>query len=111
MFSTIDDVQKLGREQIDGTLKSFGALTKGMQAIALEAADQSKSSFEAGTAAFERLLGTRTLGAAAEIQSEYAKASYESFLAYSRKIGDLLAETTKESLKPYEHAFNGSASE
>ena len=107
MFSKIDDVQKLGRDQMDGALKSFGALSKGMQAIALEAADHSKSSFEASTAAFERLIGARTLGGAVEVQSEFAKASYEGFLAYGRKVGDLFTETAKETLKPYEAAFNG----
>jgi len=111
MFSTIDDVQKLGRSQMDGALRSFGALSKGMQAIALEAADHSKSSFEAGAAAFEQLLGVKSFGSAVEVQSEFAKASYENFLAYSRKISDLVTETTKESLKPYEKAFNVAADE
>jgi hypothetical protein len=109
MFSKIDDVQKLGRDQMDGALKSFGALSKGIQAIALEAADHSKSSFEASAAAFERLLGARTFGGAVEVQSEYAKSSYEGLLAYGRKVGDLVAETARETLKPYEFAFNGAA--
>jgi hypothetical protein len=111
MFSNVEEMQKLGRDQMDGALKSIGAVSKGMQAIALEVADHSKSSFEAGTAAFERLLGVRTFGGAVEVQSEYAKASYESFLACSRKISDLVAETTRETLKPYERAFNGTAAE
>jgi phasin family protein len=109
MFSKFDDVQKLGRDHMDGALKSFGAMSRGIQSIALETADHSKSSFEASTAAFEQLLGARTFGGIVEVQNEYAKASYESFLAYGRKLGDLVAETTRESLKPYEQAFNGAA--
>jgi hypothetical protein len=111
MFPTFDEVQKLGRDQVEGALKSFGAVAKGMQAIAAEAVDHSKSSFEAGAAAVERLLGARTFESAVEIQRDYAKASYEGFLAYGRRVGKLASETAAEAVKPYEAAFGGAATE
>lgn len=105
MFSTIDEVQKLGRGQMEGALESFAAVTRGMHAIAAEAADHSKSSLEAGTAAFERLLEARTLTSAAEIQRDYAKASFDGLVAYGRKVSELVADTAMQALKPYERAF------
>ncbi len=47
MVRNIDDVQKLGKDNMDATLKSFGAVSKSLQAITVEIADYSKTVFEA----------------------------------------------------------------
>jgi phasin family protein len=109
MFPNVDEVQKLGRDQAEAAVKSFGAVTKGFQAIALELADQSRAAFEDGSAAIEKLVAARTPAAAAAVQSDFARASYENFLARSRRLGDLFAETVKETLKPYEQALQPAA--
>src|SRR5258708_6205405 len=51
MLKNFDDAQKLGKDQVDVAMKQFGAVSKGVQAIASEFADYSKKSFENGTAA------------------------------------------------------------
>jgi hypothetical protein len=107
MFPNVDEVQKLGRDQMEWALKSFGVTSKGFQAIAAEVADQSRTAFETGTSAFEKLLAAKTVTAAVAVQSDFVKASYEGFLARSRRIGDLYAETVKEALRPYEQAVQG----
>ena len=81
MVRNIDDMQQLGKDNMDATMKSFGALSKSMQAIAVEIADYSKKVFEQGTAAAEKLIGAKSLEKAFEVQSDYAKSSYESFVA------------------------------
>jgi hypothetical protein len=49
MIKNFDDVQKMSKDNVDATMKSFGALSKATQAIATEFADYSKKSFEDGT--------------------------------------------------------------
>jgi len=66
----IDDVQKLGKDNMDATLKSFGAFSKSLQAITVEIADYSKKVFEQSTAATEKLLGAKSFEKAIEVQSE-----------------------------------------
>ena len=102
MLKNFDDVQKIGKDNMDVAMKSFGALQKSMQAIAVEVADYSKKSFEDGSAAFEKLLGAKSLEKAIEIQSEYAKSAYESFVAGATRLGELYADLAKESYKPLE---------
>ena len=46
MVKNIDDMQQFGKDNMDATMKSFGALSKSMQAIAVEIADYSKKVFE-----------------------------------------------------------------
>ncbi len=102
MIAQFDNIQKIGKDNVDATLKSFGAVSKGAQAIATEAADYAKKSFEQSTAALEKLMGVKSLDKAIEIQTDYVKASYEGFVAQSSKMGELAAKTAKEAFKPYE---------
>ena len=102
MLQNFDDIQKLGKDNLELSVKSFGTVSKGVQAIAVEVADYSKKSFEEGTATAEKLFGARTLDKAVEIQSAYFKGAYESFVAQATKIGELYADLAKEAYKPYE---------
>ena len=40
-MKSFEDMQKFGKENADATMKSFGALSKSVQAIAVEMADYS----------------------------------------------------------------------
>jgi len=102
MLKNFDDVQKLGKQGVDVTVQSLTVAQKGAQAIAAEHAEYARKSFEQGTAAFEKLIGARTLDRAIEVQSEYAKTAYEGFVAQATKLGALYADVAKEAYKPLE---------
>ena len=102
MVKNFEDLQQVGKENVDVALKSMGALSKSAQAIAVEVADYSKKSFEDGTAALEKLFGVKSLDKAIEVQTEYAKTAYEGFVAKASKIGELYADLAKETYKPFE---------
>ena len=104
-MSNVEDFQKVAKENIDNSLKSFGTLTKGVQAIAVEVADYSKKSFEQGSATVEKLFGAKTLDKAIEIQSDYVKTAYEGAVAEFTKVGELYTDLAKELYKPLEGAF------
>ena len=102
MVNDIGDIQKLGKNNLDATMKSFEAFAKSAQAFAAEMHDYSKKSFEDGSKAIEKLLGAKTLETAIEIQTNFAKSSYEAFIAEATKIGELYVNFAKESYKPFE---------
>jgi hypothetical protein len=102
MLKNFDEVQKLGKDNMDVAMKSFGAVSKGFQAIAAEVADYSKKSFEQSTATLEKLMGAKSVDKAMEVQSDYIKTAYEGFVAEATKIGELYSDIAKESYKPYE---------
>jgi len=105
MVQTPEDFQKLGKENVDMAMKSFGLWSKGAQSVAIEIAGYTKSSFELGTSTLEKLLGAKTLDQAVEIQQSYLKSSYEALVAEATKIGELYSDLAKEAYKPYEAAF------
>jgi len=105
MVKNFDDLQQVGKENVEVTLKSMGALSKGTQAIAIEVADYSKKVFEDGTAALEKLFGVKSFDKAVEVQTEYAKTAYEGFVARANKLSELYTELAKETYRPYEALF------
>jgi hypothetical protein len=102
MLNNFEDIQKLGKENVDVAMKQFGTVSKGFQTIATEFADYSKKSFEQGSATLEKLLGAKSVEKAIEIQSDYVKTAYEGFVAQATKIGELYTDLAKESYKPLE---------
>jgi hypothetical protein len=102
MVKNIDEMQQFGKDNMDATMKSFGVLSKSMQAIAVEVADYSKKVFEQGTAATEKLIGAKSLDKAFEVQSDYVKSAYEGFVAQTTKLGELYTDLAKETYKPLE---------
>jgi len=102
MTQTFEDAGKFGKEFMDNGLKSLASFSKGVQAIAVESTEYAKKSFENGTSALEKLVAAKSLEKAIEIQTDYAKSSYEGFVAEATKLSDLYAELFKDSYKPLE---------
>jgi len=105
MFKNIEDMQKFGKDQFEAATQASAAWTKGVQQIASEATEYSKKSLEASTGLVEKLMGVKSLDKAIEIQSEFAKESYETFVAQSSKMGELFTNLAKDSFKPVEEVF------
>jgi len=102
---TTDDMLKFSKDSMDMAMTSLGAWSKSAQAIATEMADYSKKSVEGSAAAWEKLLGAKTVEKAMEVQTEYLKSSYEDFVAEATKLGELYVDLAKEAYKPFEGAF------
>ena len=99
---TNEDMQKFGNSSMEMALTSFGAWTKGTQAIAAEVVDYSRKSAESSAAAWEKLMSAKSLEKALEVQSQYLRSSYEDFVAEATKLGELYIDLAKQACKPVE---------
>lgn len=102
MIKNFDDMQKLGKDNMDASMKTFGALSKSLQTIAVETTEYAKKAFEEGTAATERLAAAKSLDKVMEVQADYLKSAYEGFVAQSAKVGQLYVDLAQEIYKPIE---------
>ena len=102
MMKSFEEFQSFGKDGFEAYVASSNALTKGFQAIAQEAADYSRKSFEKGSAAFEKLTASKSLDKALEVQQALAKESYDSLVAQMTKMNELYIATAKEAYKPFE---------
>jgi hypothetical protein len=104
MVANFENVQKLGKEQFEAATAVAAAVTKGWQSIATETTDYSKKSFEKSRVLAEKLIGVKKIDEAFQLQSDFAKSSYEDFMAQATKFGEMYASFAKEAFKPVELA-------
>jgi hypothetical protein len=77
------------------------AVSTNILAIVAEATDYSKKSLDDRLAFVEKLLGAKSFDRAIEIQSEFAKTSFEGFVAEATKMGELYSNFAKLAFRPF----------
>src|SRR5580700_1808009 len=101
-MKSFEDMKTFGKDNAEATMKSLGALSKSVQAIAVEMADYSKKAFEDGATVTEKLFGAKSLEKAVEVQSDYFKTAYEGYVSQTAKLGELYSDLAQETCKPFE---------
>jgi hypothetical protein len=91
MMIKVEEIQQYGT-----------SLQSGVQAIATAYGDYTKKSFEDTKSYVEKLSGVKSIDKVLEVQTEYAKSAYETFVAESQKIAGLYADLAKQTYKPIE---------
>jgi hypothetical protein len=91
-----------GNKQFDPGVASEPPLSVDFQTLATAYGNYTKKSFEQTQAFVEKLSGVRSLDKAVEIQTEFAKQAYETFVTESQKIRELYRGLAKQNLRPFE---------
>lgn len=108
-MSLNDDASRFGKDAMDNTMKSVSAMTRGLQQIAAETGEFTKTSYEQSAQMVEKLSQVRSLDRAVEVQSEFARSAYERWMSQATKMGELYAEIAKETYKPFEQTATAAA--
>jgi hypothetical protein len=82
--------------------ESAGTALVNIRAIAEAYGNYSRTSFEQAASFFEKLAGARSLGRALELQVEFAREAYETFVAESCKLRALHSEFTRQRFRHLE---------
>jgi hypothetical protein len=88
-------------EQIDAADMPTSTFPGGVQAIATAYGDYAKKSFEDTRSFVEKLSGVRSFDKAVEVQTEFARSAFETFVRETQKIGALYGDLAKQSCKPF----------
>jgi phasin family protein len=98
----VEDIQTYGKEHLETVVASATTVQNGLQAIASAYGDYTKKSFEDTKSFVEKLSGVKSLDKAVEVQTEFAKSAYETFVTESQKIAGLYTDLAKQTFKPFE---------
>ena len=98
----VEDIQNYGKEHLENVVASTTSVSNGLQAIASAYGDYSKKSFEDTKSYVEKLSGVKSLDKAVEVQTEFARLAYETFVAESQKIAGLYSDLARQTFKPLE---------
>lgn len=100
MFINFDHMRQFGTSQFEAATATTVSTAKGLQAIAKEAADYSKRTFENSYELAEKLLRARRLDEIVELQSGFATTTYGDFVDRTTRFGNLYSDLVKDAFKP-----------
>ena len=83
--------QQGSQEQIASADVATNSFAGGFQAIATAYGDYTKKSFEDTRSFVEKLSGAKSFDKAVEIQTDFAKSAFETFVAEFRRLGRCIA--------------------
>jgi hypothetical protein len=93
------DIRGLGKKPFDTISAATTSATKGLQAITSEAMDFSTKSFDNSRTFFEKLAQAKKPDELIELQSNFARAAYEDFLARASRINKLYSDLTTQAFR------------
>jgi hypothetical protein len=97
----LSQLQDDSTEQINAADPSMTSFPGGFHAIATAYSEYTTKSFEDTRSFVEKFSGVKSVDKAIEIQTEFAKSAFETFMAHSQKIGALSRDLATESYKPF----------
>ena len=95
-------IQQATKDQRNATMTSANTLATSVQTIATAHADYAKKAMQDSSEFFAKLTSVKEPAKVMELQSEYAKNAYETFVAESKKLSELYADLFKQATKPLE---------
>ena len=101
-MSNVEQIQQAAKDQGDSAMASAHTLATSIQTIASAHADYAKKAMQEGSEFISKLTSLKEPTKVMELQSEYVKNTYETFVAESKKISELYTDLFKQTTKPLE---------
>lgn len=89
-----------GRDTAEACVKSANAAGKGAEAIQNEIYAFSKQSLEESVSAAKALFGTRSIHEAFELQSDFVRSAFDSYVGGVARLNELVFSTAKDAIGP-----------
>src|SRR5271154_4243562 len=101
-MNKVEQIQQNTKDFSDVATSSAHNFTTSFQTIASAHADFAKNLMQHNSEFISQLAGVREPAKLMELQSEYMKNAYETFVAESKRIAELYADLFKQTTKPLE---------
>jgi phasin family protein len=100
MVNAFDDMQKISQSNADAAISAWGTWSQNWQALAAGLGEYQKRTMEDSAATLQKLMGAKSLDQAFEIQTSFARRSYEQYLQEMSRVGTFYAGMAKEAMQP-----------
>jgi len=99
-FGGYAELADLGRANLAAVLRANAALAEGMGAIGKEVMTYARNSLETAAEAATALLAAKTLEDLAQLNSDFAKSSFERLVTRSTKLSEMGVKVANEAMAP-----------
>lgn len=94
------DMATYNRQAMEALVKSANVATKGIEQINTELMTYSRQAMEDHAAALKTVMTSKSLQDALEVQSDYSKAAFDSYLGQMTKVSEIVVGLAREISAP-----------
>lgn len=99
-LAAMSEASAFGKQNVEAWLASAAAAQKGFETLSARTVAFQKQALENHVAAAKSLMGSKSVQEFVEKQNDYAKTSFEAYVAELSTFSDLVAGVTKDTLQP-----------
>jgi len=105
-LAALSEASAFGKQNVEAWVASATAAQKGIEAISARSVAFSKQAMENHVAATKSILTSKSVQEFVEKQNDYAKSSFEAYVAELSSFSDLFSGVAKETFQPINERFN-----
>jgi phasin family protein len=103
---TLEDITKFSKENVDALVTASTLYAKGFENVGKAWYALTQETVEASAAVAKALLGAKTLKEAVDLQTDFAKTTFDKYVAESTKLSELTIKVANEALEPINARVN-----
>lgn len=104
-MAAVSEMGAFGKENVEAWIASATAASKGFEALSAHYVAYSKKAMETNMAAAKSIMSSKSIQELMERQADYAKTSFEAYVAELNKMSELMSGVTKDAMKPLNERF------
>jgi phasin family protein len=105
-IAALSEVSAFGKQNMEAWLASATAAQKGFETLSARSVAFSKQAMENHVAAAKSIMTSKSVQEVVEKQSEYAKHSFDAYVAELTSVSELVSGLAKETIQPINERFN-----
>ena len=106
MFKGFDDVAAFGKDNIDAVVTAGNIATKGWQDLGAAWFAFAKGAVDTNVAVMQAMMTVKSPQELVNIQSSYAKSTFDSFVAEGSKLSEMGVKVTNDAMAPINARVN-----
>ncbi len=105
-FKSYEDFSKFSKENLDAAVAATAIFAKGFETVGKAWMTFGQDAMEASAQATKALLAARTLREAVDVQTDWAKTSFDKVVAESTKLSEISVKVANEAVEPINARVN-----
>ena len=105
-FKTYEDLSKFSKENVEAYVAAGTTVFKGFETISRAWANFAQETFDASAQVAKQLLTAKTLREAVDVQTDFAKTTFDKLVSEGTKVSEISVKVTNEAAEPINARFN-----
>jgi phasin family protein len=105
-FKTYEDLSKFSKENLDAYVAAGTTVAKGFESIGRAWVNFTQETFEASAQVAKALLSAKTLREAVDVQTDFAKTTFDKLVAEGTKVSEISVKVANEAVEPINARLN-----